>query len=76
MGRVTFDDVTDLGIELDGRTQNIGSVLSFENVKFGKVRLYNASKAGTVTFTITFSGASNLIAGAIAMASLSALTAF
>ncbi len=40
--------------------------INFENTANGKVVLYNAAQTGTVTFTISFSGASTLVLSAVA----------
>ena len=76
VGRATFDDVTHLGIEVEGDVQSIGEPISFQGTKYGSIRLYNAAQSGTVTFTITFSGASTLLLSAVALISLPALSTF
>ena len=76
VGRAIFDDVTHLGIEVEGNPRPIGEPISFQGTKYGSIRLYNAAQSGTVTFTITFSGASTLLLSAVALISIPALSAF
>ena len=43
VGRLLFDDVSDLGIQRDGANVNVGTLLSFATGSTGSVRIYNAA---------------------------------
>ena len=72
VGRVLFSDVTGLGIDTPGVA--VGREVSFQGTT-GEIVLYNGKQTRSVTFTISFSGASTLFASATALAALT-LAAF
>ena len=55
MGRVVFDDTTNLGVEVDG--YEIGDVITVEQGDVRTIRVYNGNEAGPLTFLVAFSGA-------------------
>ena len=67
VGRVLFDDVSDLGIEYDGA--RIGVPISFDGSE-GEVTVYNAAEVGSIAFTISFSGAVNLLSTTTSLVAL------
>ena len=72
VGRVLFDDVSDLGIEWDGA--RIGQAISFDGYE-GEVTVYNAAEVGSIAFTISFSGAVQMISSTNSFLALSAAAA-
>ena len=71
VARVIFDNTSFLGIEESG--YEIGEVITIEE-GITEILIYNGAETGPLTFDISFSGASALIAGAAA--TLTALMAF
>ena len=67
VGRVLFDDVSDLGIEYDGA--RIGVPISFDGSE-GEVTVYNAAEVGSIAFTISFSAAVNLLSTTTSLVAL------
>ena len=67
MGRVLFDDVSDLGIEWEGA--RIGKPISFDGEE-GEVVVYNAAEVGSIAFTISFSGAVNVLSTTTSLVAL------
>ena len=72
LARVIFDNVSFLGINYDGA--KIGDPITFDSGKH-TIWLYNGAESGPVTFEISYSGASQLAAGILAL-SAAALAAF
>ena len=64
LARVIFDNVSYLGINYDGA--KIGDPITFEGGKH-TIWLYNGAESGPVTFEISYSGASQLAAGLLAL---------
>ena len=55
VGRVVFDDTTNLGVEVDGYT--IGDVITVKEGEVSTIRVFNGNEAGPLTFLVAFSGA-------------------
>ena len=55
VGRVVFDDTTNLGVEVDGYT--IGDVITVKEGEVRTIRVFNGNEAGPLTFLVAFSGA-------------------
>lgn len=72
LARVIFDNVSFLGVEYAGA--KVGEPITFESGKH-TIWLYNGAESGSLTFEISFSGASQIAAGVMALAAAS-LTAF
>ena len=72
LARVIFDNVSFLGINYSGA--KIGDPITFESGKH-TIWLYNGAESGPVTFEISYSGASQLVAGVLAL-SAAALASF
>jgi hypothetical protein len=72
VGRVVFDDTTNLGVEVDG--YQIGDVISVKQGDTRTIRVYNGNEAGPLTFLIAFSAANYLSMSAAAVASVLFLT--
>ena len=72
VGRVVFDDTTNLGVEVDG--YQIGDVISVKAGNKETIRVYNGNEAGPLTFLIAFSGAHFLTMSAATIASMFALS--
>ena len=72
VARVIFDDASNLGVEIPNYA--IGDVYSVVGT-YEDILLYNAMEEGTVTFTITFSGAfyTTLSSMAVALTTLNYL---
>ena len=73
VGRVIFDDVSDLGVVLPKYT--IGDVITVEN-EVAEIVIYNALEFGTLTFTISFSGAAQIALYSASLVAALALTGF
>ena len=65
LARVIFDNVSFLGIEHQGA--KIGNPITFES-GLHTIWIYNGAESGSLTFEISFSGASQIAAGVLAMA--------
>merc|ERR1711981_1183123 len=65
VARVIFDNTSYLGIEMEGA--QIGDVITVES-GITEILIFNGAETGPLTFDISFSGASTLIAGATALA--------
>lgn len=65
VGRVIFDETSFLG--MDGTDKKLGDVITFESGSTNTITIYNAAQTGPLTFLISFSGAYQL--GAVALAS-------
>ena len=66
VARVLFENSSYLGIEYDGA--EVGDVISINEGDTEEITIYNAAEAGPLTFDISFSGASELLAGIAALA--------
>ena len=64
LARVIFDNTSFLGIE-DDKAQ-IGDVITVES-GIREILIYNGAESGPLTFDISFSGATTLLAGAAAL---------
>ena len=64
LARVIFDNPSFLGIE-DDKAQ-IGDVITVES-GIREILIYNGAESGPLTFDISFSGATTLLAGAAAL---------
>ena len=73
LARVIFDNVSFLGIEYSGA--KIGDPITFEE-GLHTIWLYNGAESGPVTFEISFSGASQIAAGIIALSAAAAYATF
>ena len=65
VARVIFDNTSYLGIEMEGA--QIGDVITVES-GITEILIFNGAETGPLTFDISFSGASTLLAGASALA--------
>ena len=65
IARVIFDNTSYLGI--DDENAQIGDVITVES-GVREILIYNGAETGPLTFDISFSGASTLIAGVTALA--------
>ncbi len=70
IARVIFSSTLYLGIEYDAK---IDDVITIES-GVTDITIYNAAESGPITFGISFSGASGLVASAAAVAALSLLS--
>jgi hypothetical protein len=66
VGRVIFDETSFLG--LDGTEKKLGDVITFEAGAENIITIYNAAETGPLTFLISFSGAFQMGAAALATA--------
>ena len=71
IARVIFSSTLYLGIEYEGG--KVDEVINIEN-GVTELEIYNAAESGPITFGISFSGASGLVASAAAVAALSLLS--
>lgn len=69
VARVIFDNTSYLGIEMEGA--QIGDVITVES-GITEILIFNGAETGPLTFDISFSGASALLAGATLLAAASA----
>jgi hypothetical protein len=71
IARVIYSSTLYLGIEYEG-----GKVDEVINIESGvtNMEIYNAAESGPITFGISFSGASNLLASAMGVAALAMLS--
>ena len=72
LARVIFDNASYLGIEYSGA--KIGNPITFESGNH-TIWIYNGAESGSLTFELSFSGASQLAAGIVALAAAT-LTVF
>mgnify|MGYP000411545529 CR=1 FL=1 len=70
IARVIFSSTLYLGIEYEGG--KVDEVINIEN-GVTELEIYNAAESGPITFGISFSGASELLASAMSIAALSLL---
>ena len=70
IARVIFSSTLYLGIEYDAQIDDVITVESGVT----DITIYNAAESGPITFGISFSGASGLVASAAAVAALSLLS--
>lgn len=70
IARVIFSSTLYLGIEMEGA--RVDEVINFESGKT-ELEIYNAAESGPITFGISFSGASELLASAISVAAITML---
>ena len=68
IARVIFDNTSYLGIEYDAQ---IGDVITFESGT-KEILIFNGAETGPLTFDISFSGATTLIAGITTLATIMA----
>ena len=68
MARVTFKNSDYLGIEWSGA--KVGDVITIPEGEVAVIPIYNAADKGPLTFDITFSGASYILAAVSALTSL------
>ena len=68
LARVIFAETSYLGIEpVPDQSSKIGDVITFESGKHNLI-IYNGAPSGPITIMISFSGAANMVAGAVAVA--------
>jgi hypothetical protein len=72
VGRVVFDDTTNLGVERDG--YQIGDLINVKQGEIETIRVFNGNEAGPLTFLLAISGAQFLSMSATAIATMFALT--
>ena len=68
VARVTFKNSDYLGIEWSGA--KVGDVITIPEGEVAEIPIYNAADKGPLTFDITFSSASFILASASALMSL------
>ena len=68
VARVIFENSQYLGIEMDGMKPDVGDVITVKEGDVQEITIYNGAETGPLTFDISFSGASQLLAGAAALA--------
>ena len=66
VARVIFDETSYLGLE--NTDKKLGEVITFEGGTDNKITIYNAAQSGALTFLISFSGAVQMGAAALATA--------
>ena len=66
VARVIFENSNYLGIEWDGNPE-VGDVITILEAETAEILIYNGAETGPLTFDISFSSASTLIAGAAAL---------
>ena len=71
LARVIFDNSSFLGIEYDGA--KIGEPITVEN-GIKTIWVYNGAESGSLTFEVSFSGASQIAAGVLALAAATLTT--
>ena len=71
IARVIFSSTLYLGIEYEGA--RVDEVINFES-GVTELEIYNAAESGPITFGISFSGASELLASAMSVVALAMLS--
>ena len=70
VARVIFENSRYLGIEMEGKSPDVGDVITISEGDVQSITIYNGAETGPLTFDISFSGAFQLLAGAASFATV------
>ena len=75
VARVIFENSNYLGIEMDGKSPEVGDVITIPETSVAEILIYNGAENGPLTFDISFSGAVQQLMAFVATVALTAILA-